>query len=528
MMHHMRGLWAAGIGLALALVAGPALAQLECTAVPSGSYNPTLLEQFSDSAAAASITPENVRNVICSLEQLFGTGTAGLAPVSPGGTTQFLRADGTWAVPPGSGGGGGSGTVNSGTTGQLGYYASTGTAISGTPYASISSGTLSLGSIGIVGGQLALAGATNGTVTLAPQPSAGTYSWNYPTSAGASGQVLLSGGGGTNPMSWGAPAIASGGTGATTASGARANLGLGTAAVAAASSGTGTVAAVSGTVTNGDCAQFNDSVGTLVDSGHAGCGTGGGGGSGVVNNGTAGQVAYYASTASAVSGNASLTITNGTVTVGQTGSVLGQLKMAGNTSGAVTIQPQAAAGTYNFNLPTGAGTSGQPLLSGGGSSSPMTYGTLAVANGGTGATSGSAALTNLGCGSVCSQNTGTSGAVVPLLNASNTWGAFQGNAAVAVSFSSTITPTWTAGNLYTLTATGNFTLANPSSLATGCTLWQITQDATGGRVITWGSQYHFSGGTKFVLSTGAGDIDAFTACATSGSYIIVNGLNNFS
>lgn len=54
----------------------------------------------------------------------------------------------------------------------------------------------------------------------------------------------------------------------------------------------------------------------------------------------------------------------------------GSVSLAGSGSGTVTVQTQAAAGTYNFNLPTSAGTSGQPLLSGGGSSSPMTFGSL--------------------------------------------------------------------------------------------------------------------------------------------------------
>lgn len=60
------------------------------------------------------------------------------------------------------------------------------------------------------------------------------------------------------------------------------------------------------------------------------------------------------------------------VTFGQ--SVVSSLVFAGSTDGAITMQPQASAGTYNFNLPTSAGTAGQPLLSGGGGASPMTYG----------------------------------------------------------------------------------------------------------------------------------------------------------
>jgi Pectate lyase superfamily protein len=70
--------------------------------------------------------------------------------------------------------------------------------------------------------------------------------------------------------------------------------------------------------------------------------------------------------------------------VGFAGVATGAFSLAGATSGLVTIQAQAAAGTYNFNLPNAAGSSGQPLLSGGGGSSPQTYGTLGVAAGGTG------------------------------------------------------------------------------------------------------------------------------------------------
>src|SRR5262244_3633966 len=46
------------------------------------------------------------------------------------------------------------------------------------------------------------------------------------------------------------------------------------------------------------------------------------------------------------------------------------LNLTGSTSGTITIQPQASAGTYNFNLPTSAGSSGQIFVSGGGISSP--------------------------------------------------------------------------------------------------------------------------------------------------------------
>jgi hypothetical protein len=89
-------------------------------------------------------------------------------------------------------------------------------------------------------------------------------------------------------------------------------------------------------------------------------------------------MAFYAGTGTAVSGNANVTAVNGAMTLGQTGSVLGTLNVAGNTSGVVTIAPQAAAGTYNFNLPITAGTSGQVLASGGGAAAPMSWTTLAT------------------------------------------------------------------------------------------------------------------------------------------------------
>ncbi len=69
--------------------------------------------------------------------------------------------------------------------------------------------------------------------------------------------------------------------------------------------------------------------------------------------------------------------------LGAAGSSTGQLGFSGTTSGTVTMQPQAAAGNYNFNLPITPGTPGQPLISGGGGVAPQTYGTLPVAGGGT-------------------------------------------------------------------------------------------------------------------------------------------------
>jgi hypothetical protein len=85
-----------------------------------------------------------------------------------------------------------------------------------------------------------------------------------------------------------------------------------------------------------------------------------------------------------LAGVAAFTYAAGTLSVGAAGTT-GALALSGTTSGTITLTPQAAAGTYNFNLPTVAGSAGQPLLSGGGGTSAMTFGTLGVAGGGTGA-----------------------------------------------------------------------------------------------------------------------------------------------
>lgn len=67
-------------------------------------------------------------------------------------------------------------------------------------------------------------------------------------------------------------------------------------------------------------------------------------------------------------------------------------------------------------------------------------------------------------------------------------------------------------NNFTLTADQSFTLANPTGLEDGMILnFRIKQDATGSRVVTWGSKYKFPGGTAGVLSTGASEVD-FMSC----------------
>lgn len=70
---------------------------------------------------------------------------------------------------------------------------------------------------------------------------------------------------------------------------------------------------------------------------------------GSVNSGTAGQLAFYSTTGTAVSGDANATISNGALTLGIASSVQGSLKLSGSTSGTTTIAaPTAGTGTMTL------------------------------------------------------------------------------------------------------------------------------------------------------------------------------------
>jgi hypothetical protein len=99
------------------------------------------------------------------------------------------------------------------------------------------------------------------------------------------------------------------------------------------------------------------------------------------------------------------------------------LSVDGSSSGTVTIKAQAAAGTYNFNLPTSAGTSGQALLSGGGGSTAMTFGTLGVGAGGTGLTSFSSGdiLYATGATTLAALPKGADGTILTLASGLPSW-----------------------------------------------------------------------------------------------------------
>lgn len=68
-------------------------------------------------------------------------------------------------------------------------------------------------------------------------------------------------------------------------------------------------------------------------------------GSGTVNAGTSGQMAYYASSTNAVSGNVNANISSGALTLGVANTTAGTVVLEGGTSGSVTLQTNAVAGS---------------------------------------------------------------------------------------------------------------------------------------------------------------------------------------
>jgi hypothetical protein len=79
-------------------------------------------------------------------------------------------------------------------------------------------------------------------------------------------------------------------------------------------------------------------------------------------------------------------------------------------------------------------------------------------------------------------------------------------APVALVDGTTIATDASLGNHFRVTLGGNRTLSNPTSPVDGQkVLWEFTQDATGGRTITLGSQFtNFTGLASLVAATGAG------------------------
>jgi hypothetical protein len=210
------------------------------------------------------------------------------------------------------------------------------------PNSALANSSLTLGSTSVslgataasITGLTSIGVGSSNTATIQNPSASAAYNFNLPTSAGSSGQVLISAGGGASPMTWGSLSVGGGGTGLTSG-----NSG----GIPYFSSGT-TMASSAALTNHG-----------LVVGGGSGAApyTVAVGGAGTILTGTGGDPGFSATPTLGVNG------TSGTT---------GQIALAnGATSGqSTTIAPSASTtSAWTMTLPSSGGTNGYVLQTNG-------------------------------------------------------------------------------------------------------------------------------------------------------------------
>lgn len=347
------------------------------------------------------------------------------------------------------------------------------------------------------------------TVTNSPVTSTGTLT---ATAAGTSGGV---------PYFNSATSMAS--SGALTANLPVIGGGAGAApAVGTRTGNTTAFATFSGTATNGDCVSI-DSNGNLVAAGGA-CTTGGGGGT--VNAGTAGQMAYYATSTNAVSGTANATISNGVLTLGQAGSVIGQTVLSGNTSGTTTLTPAAAA-TGTLTLPAATDTlTGKATTD---TFTNKTFNTGGTGNvfqiGGTGIT----AVTGTGSVMLAASPTTTGTLTAQIVAASK---AVTGGVSTITVSGAAFATDASLGNTFRGTPAHSTATAMsaPSNPTDGQKItYELVQDSTGSGTVTWNAVFSFgtSGAPTLTTTANKRDLVGFTYSSDAVKWLYTGSQLNF-
>jgi len=130
---------------------------------------------------------------------------------------------------------------------------------------------------------------------------------------------------------------------------------------------------------------------------------------------------------------------------------------------------------------------------------------LAVADGGTGASTLTGVLKGNGTSAFTAATAGTDYAGI---DTAQTFTKGQRGEITVLTDGATITPDLSDSNNFSVTLGGNRTLANPTNTVAGQSgSIFITQDGTGSRTLAYGSNFDFAGGTAPTLSTTAAAVD---------------------
>jgi len=131
---------------------------------------------------------------------------------------------------------------------------------------------------------------------------------------------------------------------------------------------------------------------------------------------------------------------------------------------------------------------------------------LAIADGGTGASTAANARISLGV--AIGTDVQPYDAATAKTNVAQSFTAAQRGSVSTLTDGATITPDFAVANNFSVTLGGNRTLANPTNLVAGQSgVIKISQDGTGSRTLAFGSYWDFAGGSAPTLTTTASAVD---------------------